>query len=143
MSPSSPVLDASRFLGRLSELTPDQWRAIGRPGADPTVDDPTFDGAAPSPALTAALRALALPGRREAYTVLVEWLDALATPVLAAAASDPGWSTVDAARALARAERAALALLVSDALPPRWFAELYAAFAAVLPISALRDPAAP
>ena len=143
MSPSSPVLDASRFLARLSELSPDQWRALGRPGDDPTVDDPTLDGAAAPPALAAALRALALPGRREAYTVLVEWLDALATPVLAAAAADPGWSTADAARALARAERAALALLVSDALSPRWFAELYAPFAPVLPIAALRQPAAP
>ena len=144
MSPSSPVLDASRFLARLAELSPDQWRVLGRASDDPAADDPTLlGGATAPPALVAALRALALPGRREAHTVLMEWLDALATPVLAAAASDPAWSTADAARALARAERAALALLVSDALPARWFAELYAPFAPVLPIAALRAPAAP
>jgi hypothetical protein len=143
MTSPTPVRDASRFLARLAEFTPAEWRAVlAAPAATPTRGAVAAGWAAnASPELAAALRWLGLPGRREAHTVLHEWLDALATPLLAAAGAEGAWEAHDAGRALQMAEHAAVALLVSDALDPRAFDRLYAPFAALVPLASLRAPA--
>jgi hypothetical protein len=138
----SPVRDASRFLARIAEFTPREWLAVVAAG--------TADAAHAAHArdagrdVASALRALALPGRREAHVVLGEWLDVVTTALLATpAAGEPALGAVDAMTAAALAERAVVALLASDALDQRAFDRLYAPFAAVVPVAALRAGARP